>query len=91
VGSCEAIRLAVGPRLSRAERLPPRSGYRSAEGWSEGAAETTDLLPLPSLGVPKNGVPKKLKSHKSSKIQQTRMSSPKLLKTPIAKPINNSK
>ena len=46
-------------RLQACRREPPRNGHRSAEGWSEGAAEATDLLPLP-LGPE----PQKLKSPK---------------------------
>jgi hypothetical protein len=29
-----------------ASAVPKESGHRSAEGWSEGVAEATDLLPL---------------------------------------------
>jgi len=61
-----AVVLAVASEVERgfspASKRPPQSGHRSAEGRSEGEAETTDLLPLllplPShLRYPKAGSP----------------------------------
>jgi hypothetical protein len=54
-----AVALAVASEVERgfspASKRPPQSGYRSAEGRSEGEAATTDLLPLPlQLHLPLN-------------------------------------
>jgi hypothetical protein len=63
-----AVAVVVAARYSEASasRLnrSPRSGLHSAEGWSEGEAVTTDLLPL-SLSVSIPGKSKKLSSPQS--------------------------
>jgi hypothetical protein len=48
---------------------PPRSGFRSAEGLSEGEAETTDLIAfaLPKSATPQNSGKKILSSPSPSR------------------------